>query len=176
MVAQPTKSMWGVASCGWPLGSQGEIWRSGKTVMPAPGRVCRTRCWASGRGFRSRHGAHCMHGCITRNAVLLALALVIVPNGLRAGGEDYRAEPRRGRRAELVRIAPGTLVGDQPPKMWSHLVIKSLPRLASGELETLSRSAFRTAPSSGPGGPRGLLPWGSHGSVRALSGIRLVTS
>jgi len=29
---------------------------------------------------------------------------------------------------------------------------------------------------NGPGGPRGLLPWGSHGSVRALSGIRLVTS
>jgi len=30
--------------------------------------------------------------------------------------------------------------------------------------------------SSGPGGPRGLLPWGSHGSVRALSGIRLFIS
>ena len=86
-----------------------------------------------------------MHGCITRNAVLLALALVVVPNGLRAGGEDYRAEPGRGRRAELVRIAPGTLVGDQPPRMWSHLVIKSLPRLASGDLGTLPRSAFRTA-------------------------------
>src|SRR5208337_2125063 len=86
-----------------------------------------------------------MHGRITRNAVLLALALVVVPNGLRAGGEDYRAKPRRGRRAELVRIAPGTLVGDQPPKMWSHLVLKSLPRLASGDLETLPRSAFRTA-------------------------------
>ena len=86
-----------------------------------------------------------MHGCITRNAVLLALALVVVPNGLRAGGEDYRAEPGRVRRAELVRIAPGTLVGDQPPRMWSHLVIKSLTRLASGDLGTLPRSAFRTA-------------------------------
>ena len=32
------------------------------------------------------------------------------------------------------------------------------------------------AGSSGPGGPRGLLPWGSHGSVRALSGIRLFIS
>ena len=30
--------------------------------------------------------------------------------------------------------------------------------------------------NSGPGRPRGLLPWGSHRSVRALSGIRLVTS
>ncbi len=84
-----------------------------------------------------------MHGCITRNAVLLAL--VVVPNGLRAGGEDYRAEPGRVRRAEVVRIAPGTLVGDQPPRTWSHLVIKSFPRLASGDLGTLPRSAFRTA-------------------------------
>jgi hypothetical protein len=30
--------------------------------------------------------------------------------------------------------------------------------------------------NSRPGGPRGSLPWGSHRSVRALSGIRLVTS
>src|SRR5271157_6270247 len=87
-----------------------------------------------------------MHGSITRNSVLIALTLVVIPNGLRAGGEDYRAEPRRGRRAKLVRIAPGTLVGDQPPRMWSHLVIKSIPRLVSGDLETLPRSAFRTAP------------------------------
>ena len=86
-----------------------------------------------------------MHGSITRNSVLIALTLVVVPNGLRAGGEDYRVEPGRVRRAELVRIAPGTLVGDQPPRMWSHLVIKSLPRLASGDLGTLPRSAFRTA-------------------------------
>ncbi len=84
-----------------------------------------------------------MHGCITRNAVLLVL--VVVPSGLRAGGDDYRAEPGRVRRAELVLIAPGTLVGDQPPRTWSHLVIKCLPTLASGDLETLPRSAFRTA-------------------------------
>ncbi len=84
-----------------------------------------------------------MHGCITRKAVLLAL--VVVPNALRAGGEDYRVEPGPVRRAELVAIAPGTVVGDQPPRTWSHLVIKCLPRLASGDLETLPRSAFRTA-------------------------------
>ena len=35
---------------------------------------------------------------------------------------------------------------------------------------------FRGHRGSGPGGPRGLLPWGSHGSVRALSGIRLFIS
>ena len=42
-------------------------------------------------------------------------------------------------------IAPGTIVADQPPTSWSHLVVKCLPRLASGDLETLPRSAFRTA-------------------------------
>jgi len=88
-----------------------------------------------------------MYDYITRNAVLLALALalVVVPKGLRSGGEDCRAEPGQVRRAELVRIAPGTLVGDRPLKRWTHLVIKSLPRLASGDLGTLPRSAFRTA-------------------------------
>ena len=49
------------------------------------------------------------------------------------------------RRAELVSIAPGTVIANQPPKGWSHLVIKSIPRLASGDLETLPRTAFRTA-------------------------------
>ena len=34
----------------------------------------------------------------------------------------------------------------------------------------------KIAHTQGPGGPRGLLPWGSHGSVRALSGIRLFIS
>ena len=34
----------------------------------------------------------------------------------------------------------------------------------------------RDSASSGPGGPRGLLPWGSHRSVLALSRIRLLIS
>jgi hypothetical protein len=37
------------------------------------------------------------------------------------------------------------VVGQRPPRNWSHLVIKSIPRLASGDLGTLPRSAFRTA-------------------------------
>ena len=86
-----------------------------------------------------------MYGCIMQNAFLLALGLVCVPGGLRAGDGDTGAEAGRVRRAELVPIAPGTLVGDQPPRTWSHLVIKCLPRLASGDLEALPGSAFRTA-------------------------------
>src|SRR5271157_5797323 len=44
---------------------------------------------------------------------------------------------------------------------------RGLPVLARFTVELQTRR---------PGGPRGLLPWGSHGSVRALSGIRLFTS
>ena len=55
------------------------------------------------------------------------------------------ADSGRERRAELVSIAPGTVIANQPPKGWSHLVIKSIPHLASGDLETLPRTAFRTA-------------------------------
>ena len=43
-------------------------------------------------------------------------------------------------------------------------------------LEELQRLTKVLRLETGPGGPRGLLPQGSRGSVRALSGIRLVIS
>jgi hypothetical protein len=84
-----------------------------------------------------------MSGWITKCAALLALG--VTSAFLPARGDDARTEAGRARRAKLVPIAPGTVVGDQPPRTWSHLVIKSIPRLASGNLGTLPRSAFRTA-------------------------------
>jgi hypothetical protein len=48
--------------------------------------------------------------------------------------------------AKLVHLATGNrLEGDGPPAGWSHLVIKSLPRLATGDLDTVSSQAFETA-------------------------------
>src|SRR6516225_6193911 len=38
---------------------------------------------------------------------------------------------------KLVTLQPGLLIGDKPPQGWSHLVIKSIPRLASGEKDSL---------------------------------------
>jgi hypothetical protein len=70
---------------------------------------------------------------------------VLSPSISRATGDNVRPESGQVARPELVRIAPGTVVGDQPPGTWSHLVIKSIPRLASGDLETLPRPAFGTA-------------------------------
>jgi hypothetical protein len=60
-------------------------------------------------------------------------------------GVPLRGDDLAGRLPAVVRIAPGTLVGAMPPTTWSHLVLKSLPRLASGDLDTLPSTAARTA-------------------------------
>jgi hypothetical protein len=46
---------------------------------------------------------------------------------------------------ELVLIKPGTLVDRSVPPGWTHLVVKSIPRLASGDLDTLPGMASSTA-------------------------------
>jgi hypothetical protein len=46
---------------------------------------------------------------------------------------------------KLVLIPPGTKIGTEPPKGWSHLVIKSIPRLASGDMASLPAVAKSTA-------------------------------
>ena len=45
----------------------------------------------------------------------------------------------------LVLLPAATRVGDSPPTGWSHLVIKSIPRLASGDRDSLPSSASKTA-------------------------------
>jgi len=73
------------------------------------------------------------------------------------------AAPPGERLPTLVHLAPGLAVGDGPPPGWSHLVVKAVPRLASGDLDTLPGSARATATTfrtviaadvrrSGPGG------------------------
>jgi hypothetical protein len=46
---------------------------------------------------------------------------------------------------KLVYLQPGARVSDKPPTGWSHLVLKSLPRLASGDRDTLPAIASQTA-------------------------------
>jgi hypothetical protein len=46
---------------------------------------------------------------------------------------------------KLVFLQPGTLIGDKPPAGWSHLVVKSIPRLATGDKGTLPASSLKTA-------------------------------
>jgi hypothetical protein len=45
----------------------------------------------------------------------------------------------------LVILPAATRVADSPPEGWSHLVMKSVPRLASGDRDTLPSSASKTA-------------------------------
>ena len=48
--------------------------------------------------------------------------------------------------ARLVHLDPGSRLEDQSaPQGWSHLVIKSIPKLATGDLDTVSSQAFETA-------------------------------
>ncbi len=46
---------------------------------------------------------------------------------------------------KLVYLKPGTRIGSKPPTGWSHMVIKSLPRLSSGDRGTLPSGASKTA-------------------------------
>lgn len=45
----------------------------------------------------------------------------------------------------LVLVAPGTVVGKKVPTGWTNLVLKSIPRLATGDLGTLPATSARTA-------------------------------
>jgi hypothetical protein len=46
---------------------------------------------------------------------------------------------------KLVYLQPGTRVTEKPPEGWSHLVLKSLPRLASGDRGSLPSGAAKMA-------------------------------
>lgn len=75
-----------------------------------------------------------------------AIWIVLAHAGLVwAGGAESAFPEASARGPELQAIAPGTVIGDHEPPGWTHLVIKSIPRLASGDLSTLPQSAFRTA-------------------------------
>jgi hypothetical protein len=84
----------------------------------------------------------------------LGLLLLAIGGGVALGQEREAAAVPRGagtardpgsRLADLVLLAPGTQVDDQPPQGWTHLVLKSIPRLASGDLNTLPGMATSTA-------------------------------
>src|ERR1017187_7332336 len=56
-------------------------------------------------------------------------------------------------RVQPKRVVPrrGLLIGDKPPEGWSHLVLKSLPRLASGDHDSLPKGSKKTAAFFRPG-------------------------
>jgi hypothetical protein len=83
----------------------------------------------------------------------VGLAGVLVAGGVLAGGMFHG---RSGTPAEepgswdtspqpAEPIKPGTVVGGEAPAGWSHLVIKSMPRPASGDVDRLSGRLSRLA-------------------------------
>ncbi|RUL87438.1 hypothetical protein [Tautonia sociabilis] len=77
----------------------------------------------------------------TRWSALACLA------GLVVCGEGGGAVPREetGPLPELVRLEPGAEVSQGPPRGWSHRVMRSVPRLSTGDLADLPESAGATA-------------------------------
>jgi len=55
------------------------------------------------------------------------------------------AQGVRWSQPRLVYLQPGMLVTDKPPAGWSHMVVKSIPRLASGDQGTLPAGSSKTA-------------------------------
>lgn len=62
------------------------------------------------------------------------------------GGPDSTATTEPPKPAELVYLPAGTRFSAQhPPVGWSDLVLRSKPKLAAGDLDTLSKASFETA-------------------------------
>ena len=65
--------------------------------------------------------------------------------GPESGVETVAAMAVGGFQGKLVFLQPGLLIGDKPPEGWSHLVVKSIPRLASGDKDSLPKGSAKTA-------------------------------
>ena len=96
-----------------------------------------------------------MSACVAGSSRVRCCSSGFYVGGAILAGEDaFPKSELSSSRPTVVHIKPGTFVGRKPPRQWSHLVIKSLPRLSSGDLKTLPGSALRTAasvPHSDPG-------------------------
>ena len=77
----------------------------------------------------------------------LGLLLLATGGAAVLGQEAGPAAPRDAapRLTELHLLKPGTQVDTAPPPGWTHLILKSVPRLASGDLDTLPGTASSTA-------------------------------
>ena len=81
-------------------------------------------------------------------AIVAAVGIALVTRGPGRGGSGgvpaaIRPAPEGLPRLEL--IPPGTRLGAGPPPGWTHLVVESVPRLATGDLGSLPASAGSTA-------------------------------
>jgi hypothetical protein len=90
------------------------------------------------------------HASRLRRSLAIAvpsLALIAWPGWCRASspGVAVLAAQAVGSQPRLERLSAATRVSDTPPEGWSHLVIRSVPRLASGEWRDLPEVGKKTA-------------------------------
>jgi hypothetical protein len=91
------------------------------------------------------------HASLLRKSLLAivvpALALIAWPGWCRASspGVVVLAAQAVGSQPRLERLSAATRVGDTAPEGWTHLVLKSVPRLASGEWRDLPEVGKKTA-------------------------------
>jgi hypothetical protein len=90
--------------------------------------------------LRSGEGAT-MDRMIRAVGWLVAAGLLLAPP-LGQGGEPDR---RDGGLPRLVHLGAGAVVGEEAPAGWTYRVVRSVPRLASGALDSLPESAATTA-------------------------------
>src|SRR5208337_4377719 len=109
--------------------------RAGTCLARAPATTATT-----GGSFRT--GSVSMRRGIVSSAV--SLLWFLLQGAILAGEDAFPKVELTASRLTVVHIKPGTIVGRKPPRQWSHLVIKSLPRLSSGDLNTLPDTALRT--------------------------------
>src|SRR5688500_488785 len=78
---------------------------------------------------------------------LLATSVVGCREESKLSAIDPVAEPDRLQPSTpVLRLEPGTRIGDRPPAGWSNLVLKTRPRVTSGDLAKVSASLLKAIP------------------------------
>jgi hypothetical protein len=78
--------------------------------------------------------------CVTRRRLFTVGLCVIAFTWQRPCGAQWDVA---GRKIEL--LAPGSIVGDGAPKPWTHLIVKSQPRVTAGDVNKVSNTQLRLA-------------------------------
>ncbi len=66
-------------------------------------------------------------------------------NGVSQTAPNATPAPVPVKRGKLVLVPPGTIVGKTAPKGWSHLILKSYPRIATEDRNLVSPSTYQLA-------------------------------
>ena len=103
-------------------------------------------------------------GATVGMAAMVGLMLSGVPDAC-----PDRREARGSEGPGLVMVPAGTAVDGRLPRGWTDRVIRSVPRLASGEIATLPESADGPRPCFGPSSSRGSR--GSGGNLASTQSV-----